>query len=97
MFICFAKPSGEVETRPEPEGAVFANSLLPDRECGSDSPAGGLRLRGGIWICAAGRGKKLSMSRGYRERLDRLVDKLGVSTETSARGPDLPAAALRKS
>jgi two-component system, LytTR family, response regulator len=44
-------------------------------------------------------GKKLSLSRGYRERLDRLVDKLIVSTESSSssRNPDLPAAALRKS
>jgi two-component system LytT family response regulator len=41
-------------------------------------------------------GKKLSLSRGYRERLDQLVDKLGDSTEPLVRN-SISQAALRKS
>ena len=85
---------GEIETRLESERFLrIHRSLIVNVDRIRRLEACGY----GEYLVVLQDGKKLSLSRGYRERLDRLVDKLGVSTETSARGPDLPAAALRKS
>jgi two-component system LytT family response regulator len=85
---------GEIETRLESERFLrIHRSLIVNVDRIRRLEACGY----GEYLVVLHDGKKLSLSRGYRERLDRLVDKLGVSTESSARGSDLPAAALRKS